>query len=317
MYWLGTAELAAAVSNAGGLGTISPCAGMEEGADPVSNLEKQWARAVDLTDRTVAVNVTLDLPISGQLLNTAVDLGAKAVTTSTGDPRIYTGFLKARGITVFHVVSTVAQAVRAQANGVDAVIAQGIEAGGRHGVARLPLSSLLPQVKDSVTIPVVAAGGIADARGAVAAFALGAEGVQLGTRFIASTECIAHPAYKRAILEAGDQGTAVTGAGPVSTRNLRVGLVERFLTLERSGASPEELDDLRRSGRSRAAQLDGDLEGGEAHCGASAGLIREVLPAGDIVERLVRNLPGVIDTLLLEPFWKGSRADLEPDSGPA
>jgi enoyl-[acyl-carrier protein] reductase II len=179
----------------------------------------------------------------------------------------------------------VAQALRAERAGVDAVVAQGIEGGGRHAPKSVPLFSLLPHVVDAVGLPVVAAGGIVDSRGVAAALTLGAAAVQLGTRFVATTECPAHPSYKRALLEAGDGATVLT-SGTSPSRCLDTVFTRRLRELERSGASPEELQAARPFRGSREAQLAGRLDLGELYCGASAGLIREVLSAGEILERL-------------------------------
>jgi len=297
MLWLANAELAAAVSNAGALGTVSPYAGMAKDGDPVANLEHQIKRVRQLTGKPFAVNIPLDLSLSGILLDRAACLGARIVITAAGNPMTYTALLKGQGAIVLHVIASVDQARKAQSAGVDAIIAQGIEAGGLHGRKALPLFSLLPQVADAVTLPIVAAGGIADARGMVAAIALGADAVQLGTRFIAVSECVAHPSYKRAILDAGDQGTVLMGADSRRTRILKTAFAEHFLALENSGATPEQLQAFRGFRSAWNAQLDGHLESGEAHCGASAGLIQDIVPAGELVMRLFKDSFGTIDLL--------------------
>lgn len=294
MLWLATAELAAAVSNAGGLGIISPLAGMEKGGDPAENFECQLDRTRSLTERPFGVNIPLDLKHSGILMDVALRKKAAIVVTAAGDPRVYTALLRQEGIRVFHLISSVRQAEIAASCEVDAVIAQGSEAAAHQGFDELPLFSLIPQVADAVPLPVIAAGGIADARGVVAAMALGAEGVQLGTRFVAVEECVAHPTYKQAIVEAKDTDTAVTCRRLLPTRSLKTPFSKKVLELEASGVSKEELREFLGFRRARKGQLEGDLVEGEAYCGSSAGLINEIVPASVVVQRLVEGYESVI-----------------------
>ncbi len=297
MLWLADADLAAAVSESGALGVISPMAGMElQGHAPI-NLQRQIRRAKDLTPKPFAVNIPLDLQEAGLLIDVVLKEGVGIVITAAAAPGDYTSLMKSAGIKVLHVVSSVKHGEAAEAAGVHAIIAQGIEAGGRNGRDELPLFSLLPQVVDSVSIPVVATGGIADARGMAAALALGAQGVQLGTRFIAVNECIAHPAYKQALLEADDAGTVITCRKFVPTRSLKTGFASKLLALEESGASAEQISNFLGWRGARSAQIDGDLDSGEAHCGASVGLIREIIPAGLVVQRLMQGYREVIERL--------------------
>jgi enoyl-[acyl-carrier protein] reductase II len=287
MLWLATAELAAAVANAGALGILSPCAGMEEDGDPLLNLRLQIGRTRKLTEKPFGVNIPLDLPASGLLIDMLLQESVKIVITAAGSPQTYTNLLHTAGIRVAHVISSVYQARLAESSNVDAVIAEGAEAGGRIGREELPLFSLLPQVADAVSIPVIAAGGIADGRGLTAAFALGADGVQLGTRFIATKECIAHPNYKQAIVDAGDSDTVVTRRGLVPTRSLKSSFSMELAALERTGASAEDLQKRIGRGHARKAQIKGALTEGYAYAGASAGLIEEILPAAVVIENLI------------------------------
>ena len=287
MLWIATAELAAAVSNAGGLGVISPLAGMTGDGEPVENMARQIEKTRRLTDKPFGVNIPLDLDYAGSLIAKILDERIDIVITAAGDPGYFTDVLKKSGKRVLHVVSTVSQALRAQAKGVDAVIAEGAEAAAHNGANEIPLFSLIPQVVDAVSIPVIAAGGIADARGFVAAQALGAEGVQLGTRFVAVEENIAHDNYKQAILAAKDTDTIVTCRGLVPTRSLKTPFSLRLLELERAGKTADEIMVYLGYRRNRIAQIEGDLSKGEAYCGASAGMIRQVLPAGRVIEQLV------------------------------
>lgn len=252
MLRISGAELASAVSNAGALGVISPYAGMEEYDDPVDSLRFQIRSVRRLTSGPFAVNVPLDLPLSGLLIDVLLREDVRIVVTSAGDPHVYTSLLRSAGVVVLHVISSVAQARRAQSSGVAAVIAQGKEAGGRLGKGPVPLSLLLPRVVAAVSIPVIAAGGIADHAGMAAAFGLGAGGVQLGTRFLASSESLATPDHKRAVVEAGGEGTMIIRPNGIAARVLR--------------NSPG------------------------LYAGSAVGLIHEILPASSIVKDLVEKI---------------------------
>jgi enoyl-[acyl-carrier protein] reductase II len=290
MLWLAGAELAASVSNAGALGILSPYAGMEEGGDPLENLRLLIRRTRRLSEKPFGVNIPLDLPMSGLLVDVLIQESMRIAVTAGGSPTLFTELLHSAGIRVAHVVSSVHQAKLAEACGIDAVIAEGTEAAGRIGRDELPLFSLLPQVADAVTVPVIAAGGIADGRGLAAAFALGADGVQLGTRFIATEECIAHRNYKQAIVGAGDADTIVTRRGFVPTRSLKTGFTLKLAALEKLQSPADILPNPGGRSRTRMAQIDGDLENGDAYAGSSAGLIKEILPAAVLVKNLVNSL---------------------------
>ena len=294
MLWLATAELAAAVSNAGALGMVSPHAGMEKHGDPSENLRLQIAAVRKLTKKPFGINIPLDLNRSGILIDTVLKERVNIVVTAAGDPHLYTEVFRREGVKVLHVVSTVKQAQSAESCKVDAVIVEGVEAAAHLGFDEIPLFSLIPQVTDAVSIPVIAAGGIADARGVVAAFALGAEGVQLGTRFVAVEENIAHSKYKQAILNAGDTDTAITCRKLLPTRSVKTEFTRRLLELEESGATATDIRSFLGYGRARTGQIEGDLENGEAYSGTSAGLIKDVLPAADVVHRLVEEYQKVV-----------------------
>jgi enoyl-[acyl-carrier protein] reductase II len=294
MLWLSTAELAAAVSNAGGLGVLSPFAGMEKNGDPSKNLRFQITKARSLSKKPFAVNIPLYLKQSGILVDVTLEEEVSIVITSGGNPSTFTELLHQQGMRVLHVVSSVGQAQKAESHKVDALIVEGVEAAAYVGFDEIPLFSLIPQVADVVSVPVIAAGGIVDARGAVAAFALGAEGVQLGTRFVAVVENIANSNYKRAIIEAKDTATAVTCRKLLPTRSLKTELTRRLLELEASGASADAIRDFLGTSRARKAQIEGDLVEGEAYCGSSAGLIKEILPAAIVVQRLVDGFEEIV-----------------------
>lgn len=288
MFWLASAELVAAVSNAGALGILSPCAGMDEQGDPQQNLILQIERTRSRSAKPFGVNIPLDMPSSGLLMDIALREEVEIVVTSAGDPKLYTQLLKSAGIRVAHVVSSVLQARRAQSCGVDAVIAEGVEAGGRLGREELSLVSLVPLVADAVSVPVIAAGGIVDGRGLAAAFALGADGVQLGTRFVATEECIAHDNYKQAIVDARDSDTIVTRRASVPTRSLRHGFVRELAVLEKTGASADSIQKFVGRGRSRKAQIEGDMENGDSYAGSSVGIIREILPVRVVIDNMMK-----------------------------
>jgi enoyl-[acyl-carrier protein] reductase II len=288
MLWIASAELVAAVSNAGALGVLSPYAGMEENGDALQNLRLQIQRTRERTRKPFGVNIPLDLPSGGLLIDMLMGEQVPIAVTAAGDPKLYTELLRSAGIRVAHVVSSVTQARRAEACGVDAVIAEGTEAGGRLGHDELSLMSLVPLVADAVSVPVIAAGGIVDGRGLAAAFALGAKGVQLGTRFVATEECIAHPNYKQAIVDARESDTVVTRRAIVPTRSIKHGFARELAVLERSGASAESIRAFIGRGRARKAQIEGDQENGDAYAGSSVGLIKEILPASEVIENMIK-----------------------------
>lgn len=298
MLWLADAGLAAAVSEAGGLGVISPLAGAEPHGDPVENLERQLTQAKELTSKPFGVNIPLDLRDVGLLIDLLLVKEVKVAVTAAGDPGLFTELLQSARVKVMHVVSTVKHAVKAESAGVDGIVVEGVEAGARNGFDELPLFSLIPQVADAISIPIVAAGGIADSRGIAAAMALGAEGVQLGTRFIVVEECIANPRYKDAIIAAGDTDTVITLRKLIPSRSLKTTeFTQSLLALEEAGATLDELRDFMGHAASRRAGIEGDLDNGEAYCGASAGLIKEILPAAEVIRQMVDGFNSVVKGL--------------------
>lgn len=278
MAWVANADLAAAVSNGGGLGVIAA------GNMPPDLLDAEIKRLKQMTDKPFAVNIMLMYPTAEEAIEVVAENRVPVVTTGAGSPGKVIERLKPLGTIIIPVIASVAHAKRVERQGADAVVAEGTEAGGHIG--ELTTMVLVPQVVDAVSIPVVAAGGIADGRGVVAAFALGAEGVQVGTRFVCAAESPAHEAYKRAIIEATDRSTVVTGRStghPV--RCIRNKLTKKFEELESSGASIEELEALG-TGRLRAAVIGGDVEWGSVMAGQSAGLVKKVQPAAEIIREL-------------------------------
>ena len=278
MAWVANASLAAAVSNAGGVGLIAA------GASPAEVLEQEILKAKSLTDKPFGLNIMLMSPTAPDALELAAKHRLRIVATGAGSPGKVLERLKPLGTIVIPVIASVAQAKRAEKQGADAVVAEGTEAGGHIG--ELTTMVLTPQIASAVNIPVIAAGGIADGRGVAAAFALGAEGVQLGTRFICCSECTVHPNYKQAVIDARDRSTAVTGQSlghPV--RCLRNKLTAEFERLEAEGAPAEEIEKLG-MGKLRAAVVDGDTEWGSLMSGQSAAMVNDILPAREIVRGL-------------------------------
>lgn len=287
MAWVATAELAAAVSNAGGLGIIGA------GNAPGDVVEKEIIKASELTAKPFGVNVMLLSPFVDQVMKVIIKHRVKVVTTGAGNPGKYVERLKEAGAKIIPVVPSVALAKRMQAVGADAVIAEGTEAGGHIG--ELTTMCLVPQVADAVEIPVIAAGGIADGRGFAAALALGAEGVQMGTRFVCSVECTVHANYKEALLKAGDRDAVVSGrttGHPV--RCLKNKLTREFDRLEKAGAPAEELEKLG-AGKLREAVVEGNTQEGSVMAGQIAGLINDIKPVKEIIEGITREARDIIE----------------------
>ncbi|MBQ4536774.1 MAG: enoyl-[Lachnospiraceae bacterium] len=279
MAWVATYQLAAAVSEAGGLGLIGA------GGAPASWVREQIREAKKLTDKPFGVNLMLMNPEADEIAKVLVEEGVQVVTTGAGSPEKYMAMWKAAGIKVIPVVASVALAKRMERCGADAVVAEGTEAGGHIG--EITTMALVPQVVDAVSIPVIAAGGIADGRGVAAAFMLGAKAVQIGTRFLAAEESIVHENYKNFVIKAKDIDSRVTGRStghPV--RVLRNKQAKEYLKLESEGASFEELEKLTLGGL-RKAVVDGDVENGSVMAGQIAGLVKEIKPCAEIVKELV------------------------------
>lgn len=289
MTWVGRHALAAAVSEAGGLGVIG------SGGMDADELRGEIRALRKLTDRPFGVNVPLiDVRAAGEgdavepLIEVVIGERVPVVVTAAGSARRYTERLHAAGARVVHVVPSPELAQKAEAAGVDAVVAESVEGGGHVRVDGLATFSLVPQVVDAVSIPVIAAGGIVDARGVAAALALGASGVQLGTRFVATVECCAHPAYKQALVEAGPDGAPIYCRDWHASRGLATPVVRRLIEMEREGRSTEELVAYRGRGRAKAGCLDGDVEQGLLPAGSGVGGVREVLTVAELVESLTR-----------------------------
>lgn len=286
MAWVATAELAAAVSNGGGLGLIAA------GGAPADVVREQIHKARTLTDKPFGVNVMLMSPFADEVMKVVIEEKVAVVATGAGNPGKYMADLKNAGIKVMPVVASVALAKKMEKSGADAIIAEGTEAGGHIG--ELTTMVLVPQVVDAVSVPVVAAGGIADSRGVTAAFALGADAVQVGTRFLCSAECIAHDNYKQAVIKAKDRDAVVTGrSSGAPVRALKNKLTKEYERLEKSGASAEEIENLGVGGLRRAT-LEGDVEMGSLMAGQSAAMVSKIEPCADIIKDLVSGVDAVV-----------------------
>ena len=286
--WVSNPELVAAVSNAGGLGVLHPTTENEPGGDPVADLHGVIRRVQRLTTKPFGVSFHLPHPQIEQLIEASAQEGITIAITYGGSPALYTGKLKEHSMTVIHQIATVRQARGAEAQGVDIVIAEGFEGGGLRGADKVSTMVLVPQVVGSIAIPVIASGGIVDSRGYVAATALGAMGVQMGSRFVATKECISHQIYKTAMIAAIDSGTIVVGGDKWPTRILKQGIAMQMRESgldsgDDSAAWEQELG----IERTRAAFLDGDFDSGIAYTGAGAGLISEILTVQEVFKDLV------------------------------
>lgn len=289
MAWVATAELAAAVSNGGGLGLIAA------GGAPADVVREQIKKARELTDKPFGVNVMLMSPFAEEVMQVVIEEKPAVVATGAGNPAKYIPALKEAGIKVLPVIPSVALAKKMEKSGADAIIAEGTEAGGHIG--ELTTMVLIPQVADAVSVPVIAAGGIADSRGAVAAFALGADGIQVGTRFICSTECIAHDNYKQAVLKAKDRDAVVTGRSTgAPVRALKNKLTREYERLEKEGASFDEIEQLGVGGLRRAF-AEGDVEMGSLMAGQSAAMVNEIEPCADIIKSYFDGTEAVIEEI--------------------
>lgn len=279
MAWVAEYHLAAAVSNAGGLGLIGTASA------PAEWVREQIREAKKLTDKPFGINIMMISPYADEVAKVAVEEGVAVVTTGAGSPEKYVKMWKKAGIKVIPVVASVAMAKRMQRCGADALVVEGTEAGGHIGENTTMV--LVPQVVDAVEIPVIAAGGIADGRGIAAAFMLGAEGVQIGTRFVVTEEAQVHENYKECILKARDIDSRVTGRStghPV--RALRNKMTKEYLEKEQAGATFEELEHLTLGGLRRAV-VDGDVQSGSVMAGQIAGMIKEKLTCQEVIQKLV------------------------------
>lgn len=281
MIWVSGAKLAAAVSNAGGLGLVGA------GSMRPDLFREHLRKARTLTDQPFGVNIPIFYKYAEDCVAIALEEGVRIFFMSGGSPAKYTPMLKERGCTVVQVVGTAKHALKSQAAGCDAVVAEGFEAGGHNAPDETTTLVLVPQVVDAVDIPVIAAGGIADGRAMAAAFALGAEAVQVGTRFAATVESSAHEAFKEAIVKAEEGQTRLLLKKVVPVRLLVNSFAQKVIDAEARGASKEELADLLGAGRARMAIHEGDLEEGEIEVGQVSALIRDIRPAAEVLREML------------------------------
>lgn len=292
MLWVGKAELTAAVSEAGGLGILGA------GGMRIDEIETEAALIKEKTRKPFGVNIPLVRPDAEEMINTAIDNGASVIATSSGSPKKYTRMIQNRGSRVIHVVANVKFAKKSEDAGVDAVAAEGFEAGGHNGHDEITTMALIPQVSAAVKIPVIAAGGISDGGGFVAALALGAQGVQMGTRFLATHESAAHEKYKDAVIHMADDETSITGRTTIGpTRAIKNKLTDMIADAEKRGATPEELFELIGEGRSIMACIEGNCEEGSMYCGQIGGHIKNLKSAKQVVEDIITEATSVIASL--------------------
>ncbi len=282
MVWVSGWKLAAGVSNSGALGLIG------SGSMSPGLLREHILKAKGATNNPFGVNIPLLRGDANDLIEAVIDQKIKIIFTSAGHPSKYIDKLKSNGCIVVHVVASVKHAVKAEEAGVDAVVAEGFEAGGHNGIDEITTLALVPQIADAVSVPVIAAGGIADGRQMLAAMVLGAEGVQMGTRFAATVESSAHDRYKQSIVEAKDRDTILTLKKITPVRLVKNPFALRAQKEESSGKSKEELLEFLGSGRERKGIFEGNWEEGEFEMGQSSGLVKEILPAAEVVRRTIR-----------------------------
>ena len=296
MVWVSGYKLASAVSNAGGLGLIGA------GSMYPDVLQYHLQQCKKATNKPFGVNIPLFYPDLEEIIEIVLKEKIRIVFTSAGNPKLHTQRFKNEGITVVQVVSSVKFAQKSEEAGVDAVVAEGFEAGGHNGREESTTFTLIPMVKEQIKIPLIAAGGIATGSGMMAAMALGAEGVQIGSRFVASVESSAHQNFKNKVVETVDGGTDLTLKELTPVRLIKNEFYQNVQKLYQSGASVEELKNLLGRARAKKGMFEGDLVEGELEIGQIAGLIHNIKPAGEIVQEIIdefdlirkriSNLPG-------------------------
>ncbi len=281
MIWNSGWRLASAVSNAGGLGIIGA------GSMYPEVLREHIQKCKKATENPFGVNVPMLYPDLDKIMEIIVDEGVKIVFTSAGNPKTYTSFLKEKGITVVHVVSSVKFALKAQEAGVDAVVAEGFEAGGHNGREETTTFTLIPMVKEHLQVPLIAAGGIATGRGMLAAMVLGADGVQVGSRFVASEESSAHRAFKEVVVNAKEGDTVLTLKELAPVRLIKNKFFDDVQALYAKKPTVEDLKELLGRARAKRGMFEGDLEEGELEIGQISGLIHDIKPAAQILNEMV------------------------------
>ena len=281
MIWVSGWRLASAVSNAGGLGLIGA------GSMYPDVLREHIQKCKKATDKPFGVNVPMLYPDIEKIMDIIVEEGVKIVFTSAGNPKTWTSFLKEKGITVVHVVSSVKFALKAEAAGVDAVVCEGFEAGGHNGREETTTFTLIPMVKEQVKIPVIAAGGIGSGRGMLAAMVLGADGVQIGSRFAATVESSAHENFKKTIVDVKDGDTHLTLKELAPVRLVKNKFYQEVQELYQQNPTIEDLKELLGRARAKRGMFEGNLDDGELEIGQVAGLIHEIKPAKEVLEAII------------------------------
>ena len=281
MIWNSGYKLASAVSNSGGLGLIGA------GSMYPEVLREHIQKCKKATDKPFGVNIPMLYPNLEEIINIVVEEGVKIVFTSAGNPKTWTSFLKEKGITVVHVVSSSVFALKAQEAGVDAIVAEGFEAGGHNGRDETTTLTLIPMVKEKIQIPIIAAGGIATGRGMLATMILGADGVQVGSRFAASIESSAHNNFKETIVTVKEGGTQLTLKELAPVRLVKNKFYQDVQDLYEKCPSKEELIQLLGRARAKKGMFEGDLDEGELEIGQIAGLIHEILPVKQIIQQMM------------------------------
>ena len=281
MIWNSGWKLASAASNAGILGLIGA------GSMYPDVLREHIQKCKEATDKPFGVNVPMLYPNVAEIMDIIVEEGVTIVFTSAGNPKTWTKWLQDKGITVVHVVSSVKFALKAQDAGVDAIVAEGFEAGGHNGRDETTTLTLIPMVKEQLQIPLIAAGGIATGKAMLACMVLGADGVQVGSRFVASTESSAHQAFKQVVVDAKEGDTQLTLKELAPVRLVKNKFFNELQELYKTAPTPEQLKELLGRARAKRGMFEGDLEDGELEIGQIAGLIHDIKPVADIVEEMV------------------------------
>jgi len=281
MIWCSGWELAAAVSNSGGLGLIG------SGSMNPDLLLEHITKCKSATKKPFGVNVPLIYSHAEEYIQIIIKQKVPVVFTSAGRPSMYTSILKANGIKVVHVIANTKFVKKCEEAGVDAIVAEGFEAGGHNGIEETTTFTLIPMIRDISRIPIIAAGGIATGRGMMAAMALGADGVQIGTRFVASEESSAHKNFKEKIIEIKDGDTKLSLKRLIPVRLIKNKFFEQVHSLEIQGGTIDELSGLLGKGRARKGMFEGDMDEGELEIGQISGLIKKIKPAGNIVEEII------------------------------
>jgi len=282
MVWVSGYKLASAVSNCGGLGLIG------SGSMKPDLLKEHLQKCKSATDKPFGVNIPLLRKDTDELVKVCLDEGIKIFFTSAGNPKTFTSLLKENGCTVVHVVANLKYGLKAQEAGCNAVVGEGVEAGGHNGADQLTTFCLIPQLVNKLSIPVIAAGGIVDGRGILAALSLGAEGIQIGTRFAATVESSAHDNYKREIVNSGDQDTVLAFKKIGLVRMMKNDFAFRAMKAENEGWNESQLRELLGAKRERAGIFEGDLVEGELEAGQGVGLINDIPTVKDLFERMIR-----------------------------